>query len=181
MFGDEENNNTSDGLSSLHALGVRVASVEPGIAIRKTGDKLICAGIGEVVFNRMPTGRPSYWTAEVDMPECLKPVLLTLEVENEAVPGLDQVACVITTRRMHVHDAHMSAQTLNISLARLRPARSVCAEDLVLTEIRMRFKPLTLGRWELVYGSEALPGIRMGVKFLRGVPESTWLDSDGDE
>jgi hypothetical protein len=145
---------------------------------RASGDVYESSMLGRLEFSRMPYGRPSFWRGEMWMPDSRYPLQIVCEVEGDDLPGSDQVACVTAFRRLQVQDAMVCAPLINERLRGQQGARSVTADDLVLTLIHLPPRPLATARFELGFRARALPNLSFTVVFVRGTPRSVRVDSD---
>jgi hypothetical protein len=156
----------------------RFAGQAPLRAPRATGDVLESPMLGRMEFSRMPQGRPSFWRAELWMPDSRYALQIVCEVDGDEEPGSDQAACVTAFRRLQVQDAILCAPLINERLRELKIAGCVSPDDLVLTLIHLPPHPLTDARFELGFQASSLPELTFTVVFVRGTPRSVRVDSD---
>jgi hypothetical protein len=174
----DDNGAGSAGGTDPLAMGFKFASIEPVRRRRRAGSVYESRALGRMEFSPMPSGRPSFWQSECAMPDSPFPFTLVCEVEGDALPGPDHVACVVALRRHMVGDA---AAAFPLIEARLRALRLECklgAEDLVLTAIRLQAHPLADAQQELTYRASTAPDLAFTVQFGRRGPHSVRVDSD---
>jgi hypothetical protein len=176
---DAEPNPTLPGLEADQLfLDLRIPGLDPVRARRAHGELFESQMLGRLKFAQMPLGRPSYWFGEQRMPDSRFALQVVCEVESDREPGPDHTACVVAIRRLQVQDAMVCAPLINARLQELKPARSVCAEDLVLTSIHLPPRPLIDARFELGFRDQTAPDLSLTVVFVRGAPRSVRIDSD---
>jgi hypothetical protein len=174
-----------DAEESLPAAGVDdlfldppLPGLEPVREARPSGEIHESPMLGRLEFAQMPYGRPSFWRGEMRMPDSRYPLQIVCEVEGDALPGSDQVACVTAFRRLQVQDAMLCAPLINDRLRALQISHSIHADDLVLTLIHLPPHPLAAARFELGFRAASIPHLSFTVVFVRGTPRSVRVDSD---
>jgi len=155
-----------------------VCGVEPVRPRRPAGELYESTMLGRLEFCPMPSGRPSFWRGEQQMPDSRYPLRIVCEVEGDDLPGSDQAACVAAFRRLQIQDAMLSAPLINARLGELRLNRTIGFDDLVLTSIHLPPRPLVQARFELAFRASPIPHLLFTVVFLRGTARSVRIDSD---
>jgi len=157
----------------------RLTGIEPVRQRRAGGDSFESPLLGRLQFAQMPSGRPSYWHGEIRMPDSRFGLRIVCEVESDRAPGADHIACVVALRRLQLQDAILCAPMINKRLETTLPPRHISADELVLTSIHLPPRPLIDARFELGFRARSCPLLSLVVVFVRGVPRSVRVDSDG--
>lgn len=156
----------------------RFGSLDPARKRRVSGSVYESPVLGRLEFVRMPPGRSSFWFGHQSMPDRGLPLQIVCEVADDDVPGVDHVASVITLRRNQVRDAVACLPLLKERMAQLGLSAAVREDDLILTAIYLRAKPLMDPCHELEYHVALEPSLLVTVAFVYGVPLSLRVDLD---
>ena len=160
---------------SMHG---RLASLEPVRKRRKMGAIFESITLGRLEFVRMPPGRASFWFGHQRMPDSKFTLQIVCEVREDDAPGVDHVASVVTLRRNQVQDAAACLDLLNARLRAMDTDRVAAEDDLVLTAIYLRARPLLDPHYELEYRLPMMPGLLVTVACAYGKPISLRVDQD---
>jgi len=160
------------------AIDCKFASVEPVRRRRASGATFESVVLGRLEFVRMPPERSSFWYGHQRMPDSRFTLQIVCEVADDDTPGVDHVATVVSLRRNQVRDAAACLPLLNQRLRELGHPGDVVEDDLVLTAIYLRPKPLLDPCHELEYHVGRHPGMLVTAAFLHGVPLSLRVDNE---
>jgi hypothetical protein len=145
--------------------------------LRVSGETFDTDELGRLTFFRMPVGRPSFWRGECRSTNGSFGLRLICEVENDAPPGRDHIACVVALRRLHLPDAKKAAPLVNRRLREMRSPVSVNAEELVLSSIHLPPHPLRDARMEIGFRAYSAPSLSFTVVLAYGLPTSIRIDT----
>jgi hypothetical protein len=160
------------------AIDCQFASLEPVRKRRPSGAIFESVVLGRLEFVRMPPGRSSFWFGHQRMPDSRVSLQVVCEVMDDDTPGVDHVASVVTLRRNQVRDAAACLPLLNVRLREMALPATVAEEDLALTAIYLRAKPLLDPCHELEYHVARHPGMLVTVAFVHGEPMSLRVDRE---
>jgi hypothetical protein len=155
----------------------RLASLEPTHHRRPCGTIFESLVLGRMEFVSMPHGRSSFWLGRQRMPDSALDLQLICEVENDDLPGVDHSAAVVTIRRHQVKDAASCVPLINAHLREMGLPGTLQTDDLFLTAIHLRARPMLDPRYALEYrGLDGGRALRITVAFERGTPRSVYVD-----
>ncbi len=156
----------------------KFGSLEPVRKRRPSGSTCDSPVLGRLEFVRMPPGRSSFWFGHQRMPDSRFSLQIVCEVVDDDVPGADHVACVVGLRRNQVRDAAACVALVNARLRELNLPCMVREDDLVLTAIYLRPRPLLDPCHELEYHASVAPELLVTVAFVSGKPEAVRIDHE---
>jgi hypothetical protein len=156
---------------------VRLASLEPIQRRRPSGSIFESKMLGRMEFVSMPHGRSSFWLGRQQMPDSTLDLQIICEVENDDLPGVDHTAAVITIRRHQVKDAAACIPLINAHLREMGLPPTLVTDDLFLTAIHLRARPMLDPRYAIEYrAARGEREMRITVAFARGAPESVYVE-----
>ncbi len=126
----------------------------------------------------MPPGRSSFWFGHQRMPDSRFTLQIVCEVIDDDLPGADHIACVVGLRRNQVRDAAGCVGLINARLRELDLPCMVREDDLVLTAIYLRPRPLLDPCHELEYHASVAPELLVTVAFVGGEPQAVRIDHE---
>ena len=156
----------------------KFGSLEPVRKRRQSGAVHDSPVLGRLEFVRMPPGRSSFWFGHQRMPDSRFTLQIVCEVVDDDVPGPDHVACVVGLRRNQVRDAAACVSLVNERLRELNLPCMVREDDLVLTAIYLRPRPLLDPCHELEYHASVAPELLVTVAFVGGAPQAVRIDHE---
>jgi hypothetical protein len=159
------------------AIDCKFASLEPVRKRRPSGAIFESVVLGRLEFVRMPPGRSSFWFGHQRMPDSRFGLKIVCEVTDDDTPGVDHVATAVRLRRNQVRDAAACLSLLNKRLRELGHPGDVVEDDLVISAIYLRARPLLDPCHELEYHVARHSGMLVTVAFLHGVPSSLRVDA----
>lgn len=156
----------------------RLGGLEPTRKRRVSGSIYESQTLGRLEFVRMPPDRSSFWFGQQFMPDSNYALQIVCEVDDDDLPGADHIACVVGLRRHQVKDAAACVPLINARLLEVGNPLTLHEEDLVLTAIYLRPRPLVDPCYQLEYHTAKAPELLFTVAFLRGVPRTVRVDCE---